>query len=254
MHISFWQYLIVCPLALLGGFVDAVAGGGGLITLPAYLIAGLPTHYALGTNKLSAGMGSTIATVKYALNGYVPWKYCLTSVICALLGSSLGANLALLVADFYFKIIILVVLPLTAVYVVRGKAMVEPGAPLPTTKAMAVSAGISLVIGMYDGFYGPGTGIFLILLLTAVAHLSLKEANGMAKMINLATNYAATAVFIINGTVIYPLALTAGAFSIVGSYVGAKVFEKKGVLSVKPLMIVVISIFFIKVLWELINP
>ena len=119
------QYLIIWPLVGLAGFVDAIAGGGGLISLPAYLIAGLPTQMALATNKMSACMGATIAAGKYAKNGYIPWKTAIISAIFAMLGSALGAKIALLISDFWFKRLILVILPLTAVYIYRNKAMVQ---------------------------------------------------------------------------------------------------------------------------------
>lgn len=245
------QYLIVCPLVALAGFVDAIAGGGGLISLPAYLIAGLPTQAALATNKMSACMGSTIATGKYALNGYIPWRTAVPCVVFAMLGSSLGAKLALMLDDAVFKRLILVILPLTAIYIYRSKAIIQEKEPLPLWQTMVIGSGVAFVIGIYDGFYGPGTGVFLILLLTGLAHYGLKEANGLCKAINWTTNVSSLAVFLMNGKVLFPLGLTAGVFSIVGSYLGAKTFEKKGARSVKPLMLVVVAIFFVKVLLEI---
>ena len=120
MEITALQFMIICPLVFLAGFVDAVAGGGGLISLPAYMIAGLPVHMAIGTNKLSSGMGTALATWRFARNGYIIWKQAALCVLCALLGSSAGANLALMISDEYFKVIMLVILPVTAFYVMRG--------------------------------------------------------------------------------------------------------------------------------------
>ena len=160
---SLVTYLIVCPLVFLGGFVDAVAGGGGLISLPAYMIAGLPVHNAIATNKLSSAMGTSVATAKLALDRYIPWKKALPCVIAALIGSGIGARLALMVTDAVFKRIMLVVLPLTAFYILRKKDFSEKPDPLPFWPTLLLSVSIALVIGMYDGFYGPGTGTFLIL-------------------------------------------------------------------------------------------
>lgn len=251
MELKLIQFLIVCPLVFFAGFVDAVAGGGGLISLPAYLLAGLPVHFAIGTNKISSAMGTTVATAKYARSGFIPWKSAIPCVVCALVGSSCGSKLALLVEDRYFKMLILVLLPLTALYVLRGNSLREDKEPLPLWKTVLWSGAISLAIGVYDGFYGPGTGIFLILLLTAFAHLSLRESNGLCKAINLSTNIAAIAVYFTSGKVLLPLGLTAGAFSILGNYIGASCFEKKGVKFVKPLMLLVLAIFFVKILTEL---
>lgn len=251
MTTTFLTFLIVCPMVGLAGFVDAVAGGGGLISLPAYLIAGLPVQYAIATNKLSACMGATVSMGKYAKNGFIPWKTAIPCIVFALAGSYTGAQIALLLDDYYFKRLILVILPLTAVYILRDKSMVEEKEALPFLKTMVIGCVVAFVIGIYDGFYGPGTGVFLILLLTGVAHMRLKEANGLSKAINWATNMSAIAVFLFHGKALMALGLTAGIFNMVGSYLGAKTFEKKGSQSVRPLMLVVLVIFFVKILSEI---
>lgn len=124
MQLNFIHYLIVCPLVFIAGLIDAVAGGGGLISLPAYLIAGLPVHLAMGTNKLSACVGTAASTAKYAKDKYVPLKESVFCVVFALLGSELGANLALKIDDRYFKIVMLIVIPLSAFYITRSKALI----------------------------------------------------------------------------------------------------------------------------------
>ena len=251
MELTFLHFLIVCPLVFLGGFVDAIAGGGGLITLPAYLIAGVPVHLALGTNKLSASFGAVISAWRYSKKGYAPWKLSLFCAVCALIGSGLGAKLALLMDDRYFRIVILVLLPLTAFYITRKKAFDDSKLPLSEKKTILLGMAIALVIGVYDGFYGPGTGTFLILALTGLAHLKLNNANGVAKIINLATNIAALTVFMFGGSALFLLGIVAGLFSIVGTYVGTICFEKGGAKIVRPIMITVITIFFIKVIVEM---
>lgn len=137
-----------------------MAGGGGLISLPAYLIAGLPVHFAIGTNKLSSGMGTTLATIRFARSGYINWKRGAFCAVCALVGSSAGAHLALLIADGVFKIIMLVILPLTGLYILRGHALDTQHPPYGPWKTTAIGHGAALSIGVYDGFYGPGTGTF----------------------------------------------------------------------------------------------
>ena len=121
MTIDIYVYLIVCPFVFLSGFVDAIAGGGGLISLPAYFISGLPTHFALGTNKLSAMLGTSITTYKYAKLGYINLKMAVIGVIFAFVGSSIGAKLALLVPDREFKIALIFILPLTAYYLLKNR-------------------------------------------------------------------------------------------------------------------------------------
>ncbi|MBQ1184090.1 MAG: TSUP family transporter, partial [Muribaculaceae bacterium] len=201
------EYLIVCPLVFLAGFIDAIAGGGGLISLPAYLIAGLPPHSAIGTNKFSACLGTTVATWHYARCGFIKWRQVAPAVVMALAGSALGARLALMVDSEIFKVIMLVVLPLTACYVLRRRDLGSDRTPFSTSKTSMIASTLALLIGIYDGFYGPGTGTFLMLLLTAMAHMSLNEAAGTTKAINLSTNVAALAVFLWHGVVWLPLAL-----------------------------------------------
>lgn len=251
--ISVFQYALICPLVFLAGFVDAVAGGGGLISLPAYLMSGLPIPYVLGTNKLSSAMGTTLATVKYAMNGYVAWRPALFGVAAAVIGSSAGANLALLIDPAYFRIIILIILPLTAAYVMTRKSIETDAPPFGETKTVALAAASALGIGMYDGFYGPGTGTFLLLLLTGVAHMRVTEANGITKVINLTTNTAALSVFILHGNVLWQLGLIAGLCNIAGNYFGVKYFERNGAGSVKKLIPLVLAIFFAKTIWEMIH-
>ena len=250
MHVGWMQYLIACPLAMLAGFVDAVAGGGGLISLPECMIAGLPVHYALGTNKLGSGMGTIIATGRYAKKGYIPWKQAALCLVGALVGSGLGARLALLIDEGIFRVIMLFVLPLTALYVTRGKALNVEKAPYSSGKTAAIGAVVALGIGLYDGFYGPGSGTFLILALTAVAHMNLRSANGVSKAINLTTDITSVAVYWMGGKVLVALGLAMGVFSIAGNWLGARFFEKRGAVAVKPIMLTVLLIFFVRVILE----
>ncbi len=244
------ELLIICPLVFLAGFIDAIAGGGGLISLPAYLFAGLPVHNAIATNKLSSAMGTTISTIKYGKNGFINFRRGIPCIIFALIGSGIGANLALIIPENIFIIIMLVILPFIAFYVLKTKNF--------DTSRLSFSDSITLIlclipaffVGMYDGFYGPGTGTFLLLLLTGMARVSLNEAAGTTKVINLTSNITSLIVYIINGKVIFYLGLIAGIFSIAGNYMGAKFFTQKGAKILRPIIILVLCIFFCKILLE----
>ena len=254
MTLTLLPFAIVCPLVFLGGFVDAVAGGGGLISLPAYLIAGVPAHNAIATNKLSSAMGTTLTTVRFARKGFIPWRQAAVCVVFAFLGSSLGAKLALKIDGTVFTLLMLVILPLVAVYVLRGKSLGQgEQAPCSPRRTFGVGALAALVIGGYDGFYGPGTGTFLMLALTGLAHMELTRANGVTKAINLTTNLSALAVFLLNGKVLLPLGLVAGCFGILGNYLGTRFFIQGGVKFVKPVILVVLTIFFGKVLFQILG-
>ncbi len=246
------ELLIVCPLAFIAGFVDSIAGGGGLISLPAFIFAGLPVHSAIATNKLQSTMGTAIATIKYAMSGYMVKEFVVVGVACGLLGSWGGSNLALLADDTVLRIIMLVALPFIAFFVLRTKNLdAFSKDPLPLRRAMAITAVIALVIGVYDGFYGPGTGTFLMLLLPALAHQNVRTAAGTTKAINLSTNVAALVVFLVNGAVLLPLGLAAGVFNIAGNYLGANKFTQAGASIVRPIMLVVLVLFAAKLVFDL---
>jgi len=247
------HFLIVCPLIGIAGFIDSIAGGGGLISLPAYLISGLPVHTCIATNKLSSSMGTTVATAKYALCGYIDWHLAVFCAAASLLGAALGANIALLIPDSAFRLLMLVILPLTALYVLRKKDLFseEQAHAVSFVHLAAVSSVIAFALGLYDGFYGPGTGTFLILLLTRFAHLDLHRANGITKVINLSSNLSSLAVYLLSGQVLMPLGLCAGLFSILGNYLGSRCFTKKGANIARPVILLVLCIFFIRTALEM---
>ena len=246
------EFLIVCPLALIAGFVDAIAGGGGLISLPAYFFAGLPAHAAIATNKLSSTLGTAVACVRYALFGYMVKRFVVVGVACGLAGSAVGANLALLADSTALMVFMLAALPPVAVLVFRAKDLNRFSEhPLPPCRALLATGAIALAVGIYDGFYGPGTGTILMLLLTALGRQDVKCAAGTTKAINLATNAAALAVFLASGQVLVGLGLAAAAFNIAGNWLGSTFFDKKGALILRPIMLLVMVLFAGKLLADL---
>lgn len=250
MHIT--QFLIVCPLVMLAGFIDAIVGGGGLISVPAYMLAGLPVHASIATNKLSSFCGTCISTGRYAKAGYIHLKESIPVILCALAGSAIGARIALVIPDRTFKIIMLVILPLIALYILRDRSLFEADEPYSQKLTILTAMAVAFGIGAYDGFYGPGAGTFMLLLLLKVAHMPLNDANGMAKVINLCTNLSALAVYLFSGNVYVTLGLAAAVFSIAGNYIGVSLFKKGGSKIVKPIMVAVLVLFFIKVFTEII--
>lgn len=250
--ISIGAFFIVCPLVFLASFVDAIAGGGGLISLPAYLLAGVPIHNAIATNKLSSATGTVISTVRYCKNGYVNWPLAFPGIAAALVGSVLGANLALHASDRVLKRMLIVVLPVVAFYVLRKKETVDKTEirRISKGKLMAIVIIASLIIGTYDGFYGPGTGTFLLLVFTGMAGMDVKTASGNVKLVNLASNCSALGTFLFSGNVLVLLGLCASAFSILGHYLGSGLVMKNGSKIVRPIILVVLGLLFVKILGE----
>lgn len=251
MHVTALTFVIVCPLVFLAGIVDAIAGGGALISIPAYLFAGLPMHAVIGTNKLSASMGSILAAYRYWKNGFVHWGVAAPCAAAALVGSAMGANISLMLDTRVLKILLLVLLPLIAWYVLRKKEIDYHGEPRTPGITLALSLFLSLVIGVYDGIYGPGTGTFLMLLFTGLVHTSLREAAGTTKIIALTTNLTSLAVFLHGGVVMLALGLTAGVFSVAGNYIGTWLFTRRGASFVRPIILVVLVLFVLRLCGEL---
>jgi len=250
MELTPVTFLTVCPLVFLAGLIDSMAGGGGLISLPAYLIAGAPPHMALGTNKLSSSVGTVVSTVRYIKNTKISIVIAAVCVGSALLGSSLGTNLALLVEEDLFRWIMVGILPVVAVFVYLKKDLGQSDAkePTPRPKTLLLCAAISLLIGAYDGFYGPGAGTFILLLFTAAVKMEILPASAYTKIVNLSSNIGALTVFIINGKVIFLLGAVAAAFSVLGNFIGSKLVLTKGVAVVRPVMLIVLALLLIKLI------
>ncbi|MCI6059748.1 MAG: TSUP family transporter [Dorea sp.] len=248
MHLSPQMFFIVCPLVFLAGLVDAIGGGGGLISLPAYLIAGLPPHTAVATNKLSSSFGTTLATLRFARNHLINIKLAIPSVIVAIAGSSIGSHFSLMVPSDIMTCILIAILPLSAFFVLNKKLFNDHGTDtiILNRRTYLTAAIAAFVIGCYDGFYGPGTGTFLIIAFTVFAKLSIRTANAQAKVINLTTNITSLAVFLINGQVFIPLGLAAAACNMLGGYLGAGLVMKNGSKIARPSIILVLILLGFK--------
>lgn len=244
---------IVCPLVFIAGFVDAVAGGGGLISLPAYMMTGMPIHMAAGSNKFSASCGTIIAAGKYIKSGKIKWKIAIYSAIGAIIGSTIGTKLALYISEKHLKVLMLVALPLVALFIMTQKNLGEQleERSLGAIKLISLSGMIGGIIGCYDGLIGPGTGTFMILGFSGLLGLDLVTSSGCAKVSNLASNLTSVVLYFIEGKVIFILAIPAAVCSIVGAYMGAKFAIKGGAKKVRYVIFVVIGLLFVKLLYDL---
>ena len=252
MQLTPVMFLIVCPLLFLAGLVDSIGGGGGLISLPAYLFAGLPAHMAIATNKLSSACGTSLATARFIRKGLVNLRLAVPSVIMAVAGSSLGAKLSLLVDEAVLKYILLGVLPVAAFFVLNRHLFRDDGqqSAAADRKTLIVYGVSAFVIGMYDGFYGPGTGTFLIIAFTVFTRMTVGSANAQAKVINLTSNITSLTVFLLNGQVLIPLGLAGAVCNMAGAWVGSGLAISKGVRIVRPVILLVLLLLLIKILFD----
>lgn len=243
---------IVIVGVFLASFVDGVAGGGGIISVPTYLIAGLPAHLALGTNKLSSCIGTSVSAGRFIKGGFVDWKLGVPSILLALAGAHLGTRLQLALDERYLKWLLLVVLPIVAVVVLRQRTFPEERGEMPETRRAAIVLAASLIVGAYDGFYGPGTGTFLILIYCNFAKMDLRTASGNVKLVNLASNIGALVTSFLSGKVFIVLGLIGAVASIAGHYIGSGMAIKNGAKIVKPVILVVLALLAVKVITELV--
>ena len=249
MEVTTSMLLIVCPLVFLAGLMDAIAGGGGLISLPAYLAAGLPPHFASATNKCGSVFGTAVSTFRFLKRGRFHRRAALISAVTALIGSSLGTRLNLYLSEETLHYILMVLIPVIALFLLRNRdfGLESRVDRLSERKLLILSAVIGLVLGAYDGFFGPGAGTFIILAFTAVCGFDLVTASGNAKVVNLCSNMAAFVTFAGAGKVVWGLGIPAAVFSIAGHYVGSTLALKKGGKVIRPMFFVVIVLLLIRV-------
>ena len=245
MAVSLRMYLIVLPLVFAAAVVDAIGGGGGLISLPAYMVAGLPGDLASGSNKLSACFGTFIATVKFFRSGKIMMKPALVAAAAAILGAFAGAQINEMLSDAAFRVILLVLVPLIAALMVFRHSAPDRALPM-TPKRLALCGVIGLLVGAYDGFFGPGTGVLLILGFTWAAGMDTVTASGSSKVVNLASNISALIAHFLNGNIVFALAVPAMAFSALGGYLGSWLAIRRGARFIRMIMMGVMALLLIR--------
>ncbi|MGE6756497.1 TSUP family transporter [Corallococcus interemptor] len=248
LDVSAVKLVLLCVAALSAGFVDAIAGGGGLITLPALLTAGLPAHVALGTNKGQSVFGSGAALVRFARAGLVDWKLAKVAFPFGLMGAFVGAALVLLLKPEVLKPLVLVLLIAVAVFLAfrRTPPRRDGVEPSPRPRAQAIGALIALCIGTYDGFFGPGTGTFLIVAFSSLLGHGLARASADAKVVNFASNLASVTLFTLRGVVLWKVALPMAAAQFTGAWLGAHMAVKGGDRLVRVVVLGVVAALVLK--------
>ena len=239
--------------ALIAGAVDAVVGGGGLIQIPA-LFAVQPAESAatlFGTNKFASVFGTANASWRYARQVSIPWRTILPAALSAFVFSYLGAAVVAWLPREVVRPLVLVLLVLSAVYTLKRKDFGLHHQPLHTGNgelAYAILLGGS--IGFYDGFFGPGTGSFLIFLLVRFFGFDFLHASAGAKLINVATNLAALSYFLPNGNILPLIAAMMAVANVTGSILGTRLALKHGSQFVRQLFLIVLSLLIIKFAWD----
>ena len=247
------DYALVLPFIFLAGLIDSIAGGGGLISLPAYVAAGLPMHTALATNKFSSACGTVFSTARYLHAKMIDLPVALVSAVLALLGSYLGTRAVLLLSGDFLRWLLLVVIPVIAVLTLIRKNFGRQNHSRQLKLGLRLFLGglAGLLIGFWDGFFGPGTGTFLILVYALLLHYDFVVANGNTKVVNLASNLAALTAFLVAGKVYFSLAIPAAAFGIAGNLIGSKLVVRNGNRLIKPIFVLALVLLLGRIVWDL---
>lgn len=258
MPIDVGVLLSLVAAAFCAGWVDAVVGGGGLIQLPALLL-GLPADTAVatvsGTNKVSSVAGTGMATATYARRIRFHWPTAAAIVAGAAAASSIGAQLVHFLPRAWFTPLVLVVLVVVGTYTVRRPQLGMVSADKLHGPAKWLAGGaIGLVVGLYDGFIGPGTGTFFIIAIVAILGFGFLEASAYAKLANLVTNLSAIAVFASTGHILWLVALPMAAANLAGGFIGARLAVRHGNGFVRKVFLVVVGALALKLGWDTVAP
>jgi uncharacterized membrane protein YfcA len=245
-----WETIALLFFAgLSAGFIDAIAGGGGLISVPALLWAGLPPQIALGTNKMQSTWGTLMAVRKYAKAGLVSWPQVRLTVLITFVSAMVGAWVVMLISNAVLKMIVPWMLLGIAVYVLLspglGKTAVKARLSLGAFACLAGS-----MLGFYDGFFGPGTGTFWTLACISLLGLELTRATAFTKVVNLASNMASLIIFVVGGRVNYEIAAVMIAGQLIGGRLGAGMAIRHGAPFIRIIFITVVLTMVVKLLWD----
>lgn len=245
--------LILFCVAFVAGFIDSIAGGGGLITVPAMLIAGVPPLEALGTNKLSGQFGAASATLSYARKGHVKLAEQYGMALMAVGGGAIGALAAALVPPDVLKAIMPVMLVAIGLYFALRP---NPGEIDRKRRLSSLAFGLTVVpaIGFYDGIFGPGTGSFFMLAFVSLAGFGLLKATAHTKLLNLGSNFGAFLVFVATGSIMWKLGLLMAVGQILGAQAGSRLAMKSGAKIIRPLLVVSCLAMAIRLILDPANP
>jgi uncharacterized protein len=244
--------LLLCLMSFLAGFIDSIAGGGGLILIPSLLLAGLPPQTALGTNKFAAIFGTSTALVNFIRNKKVIWKIAVAGLAFSLIGSVLGTKTILYFDQNTAAKVIAVMLPIAVIVTLLPKRQLKTsGAAFTKKDIFLYTPLICFAIGFYDGFFGPGTGTFLIFGFYVFLGLHLLNASAISKVFNVASNSGSFVTFVIAGKILYAVGIPIAVCNVFGAYLGSTLAIKKGQGFIKVILLIVFAGLFITLLYRI---
>jgi hypothetical protein len=253
VHVSPLVIALLAVASFLAGTVDAIAGGGGLLTVPALLAAGLPTHLALGTNKGCSTFGTSMAAFTFWRAGQLPLSRAALGFACGAVGAIGGARLQLAFSPAALRPVVLVLLVVVAVVLAVPRKKPQASVGMAHSPGLLGPALLALTLGIYDGFFGPGTGTFLIVGAVTFFGVTMARATADAKAVNLGSNVASLVTFAWKGTVLWAIALPMAAANIAGGALGARLALKGGDRTIRLTVIGVSLAIVAKLAWDLLR-
>ena len=248
MDLELWHFPLLFVVGLVAGAVDAVAGGGGLITVPALLNLGLPVPLALGTNKFQSSFGSVSASWHFVRRGAVDLRACRLGILMTLVGALLGAfTVQQIDAGLLRRVVPWLLAAILLYTLLRPAVGAHDGPPKVRATPFFVSFGLSL--GFYDGFFGPGTGSFWAISLVLLLGQNFTRATATAKVMNATSNLAALALFAAAGLIHLGAGLTMAAGQVVGGRLGAGLVVTRGARFIRPVFLTMVTITLARLLW-----
>ena len=249
MEFDLLSYVVFFVAAFLGGFIDAIAGGGGLITLPAIMAMGVPPHLALGTNKLQGVFGSFTATLNFTKKGLINYKECFVGIVFTFIGALIGATLILFLNANFLKIIIPFLLIAIFIYTLFMPKICESDRAAKMNDRLFYII-FGLILGFYDGFFGPGAGSFWMFAMVALIGLNLKKAVAHTKALNFTSNIVALGVFIAGGQILWLVGFLMAVGQILGAYFGSNLVIKKEIKFIRTMFLIVVTATICKLLFD----
>jgi len=243
-----WLYVALTATAVLTGFIDAIAGGGGLIMMPALLSAGVPPINALATNKLQSMFGTSVACSNYARKGLVDWRANVLTVLLVFAGATLGVVVVQTIDTKALSLIIPLLLMAVAFYVLISPRMSDEDAHQRISARGYAPVGAA--IGAYDGFFGPGTGSFFTATLVGLRGIGLTRATALTKLFNLTSNVASVIFFAIGGKMYWLLGLCMAAGAMAGGWIGSHTAMRFGARLIRPLLVLLSLGLTARLLWS----
>lgn len=249
MDLEIWVYAVLFCVGGIAGLVDAIAGGGGIITIPVLLNFGFPVPLALGTNKLQATFGSTSAAVHYGRAGLIDLRACFVGITATLVGAATGAAAVQQLDSALLQTMVPWLLAGVVIYTVIRPQTGEHDHP-PRVPLNAFFIIFGLLLGFYDGFLGPGTGSFWTISLITLLGFNFLKATAVTKVMNATSNVAALALFIMGGSVDYTAGLVMGVGQLIGTRMGARLALNRGARFIRPIFLAMVVAVMARLLWS----